>query len=72
MKINPTHLIIISMIIFTFLNLTENLIHYNIGKGLNDKKIVWPSIDDWIKIIITMFIFGYLQGYLTEYLSEKY
>lgn len=72
MKVNPLHLLIISMIVFSFLNLTENLIHYNIGKGLNGEGFVWPSVDDWIKIIITMIIFGYLQGYLTEYFSEKY
>jgi hypothetical protein len=72
MKVNPIHLIFISMIIFSILNLSENLIHYNIGKGFNNNEFVWPSFDDWIKIIITMIIFGYLQGYLTEYLSERY
>jgi hypothetical protein len=72
MKVNPTHLIFISMIIFFIINVTENLIHYNIGKGINGNGFVWPSVDDWIKIIITMIIFGYLQGYLTEYISERY
>lgn len=72
MKVNPTHLIFISMIIFLIINVSENLIHYNIGKGINGNGFVWPSVDDWIKIIITMIIFGYLQGYLTEYISERY
>lgn len=71
MKITPLHLIIISMFVFSILNITENLIHYNIGKGLNNK-FVLPSSDEWIKIIITMIIFAILQGYLTEYISEKY
>lgn len=59
------------MFVFSILNITENLIHYNIGKGLNNK-FVLPSSDEWIKIIITMIIFAILQGYLTEYISEKY
>jgi hypothetical protein len=71
MKVTPIHLIIISMVVFTVLNITENLIHYNIGKGLNNDFIL-PTLDDWIKIIITMIIFAILQGYLTEYISEKY
>ena len=70
-KPGTLHIFAFSFIVFIVLNLIENVIHYNIGKGLNNK-FVLPSSDDWIKIIITMIIFAILQGYLTEYISEKY
>jgi hypothetical protein len=64
------HLIFISFCVFIFINLIENIIHYNIGKH-HDKnlKIDLPSKKDWIKIIITMIIFAILQGFLTYYFN---
>lgn len=66
------NLIIISFFVFLFLNLIENLIHYNIGRHTNDKEFIIitnPSYRDWIKIAIIMIIFGLLQGFLTYYLN---
>ena len=63
------HIVIISFIIFIILNIIENYIHYNIGRNRNVEgiKLSNPSLKDWIKIIITMIIFGILQGSLTAY-----
>ena len=65
------HLIFISFCVFIFINLIENIIHYNIGK-YHDKnlKMDLPSKKDWIKIIITMIIFAILQGFLTYYFNN--
>jgi hypothetical protein len=63
------HIFLISFIAFAFLNIVENIIHYNIGKMSNKKLVITnPSNEDWKKIIITMFIFALLQGALTLYL----
>ena len=64
------HLIFISFCVFIFVNLIENLIHYNIGK-YHDKNLILelPSKVDWLKIIITMIIFALLQGFLTYYFN---
>jgi len=60
------HLFIISFIIFTILNIIENVIHYNIGKtSTHPFEITNPTLKDWKKIIITMIIFALLQGILT-------
>lgn len=64
------HIIIISIIVFTVLNIIENIIHYNIGKS--EKQFIMPNLSDFIKILFTMFIFGLLQGIFTEYFSEIY
>ncbi len=62
------HIFVISFLVYLFVNLGENLIHYNIGK-FSDKetKLVIPSKKDWIKIVIVMCIFALLQGLLTYY-----
>jgi len=62
----PMHLFITSFIVFFFLNVIENLIHYNIGIHSDDNnvKIILPTKRDWIRIIITMFIFAFLQGFI--------
>lgn len=64
------HIIIISFCVYIFVNLVENLIHYNIGK-FSDKetKLVLPSKRDWTKIVMVMLIFALLQGLLTYYFS---
>ena len=61
----PMHLFITSFIVFLFLNVFENLIHYNIGihSDDNDIKVNLPTKRDWIRIIITMFVFAFLQGF---------
>lgn len=62
------HIIIISFVVYLFVNLVENLIHYNIGKFSNkETKLDVPSKKDWIKIILVMVIFALIQGLLTYY-----
>ena len=62
------HIIVISFIIYLFVNMFENLIHYNIGKFSNkETKFDIPSKKDWIKIILVMCVFALLQGLLTYY-----
>jgi hypothetical protein len=65
---NTFHLFIISFIVFSILNIIENVIHYNIGKTSNKEfEFSNPTRIDWKKIIITMVIFALLQGFLTMY-----
>ena len=61
------NLIIISFCVFLFINLLENLIHYNIGRHRDKDSILLtnPSKKDWIKIAFIMVIFAILQGLLT-------
>ncbi len=62
------HIIAISFFVYLFLNLVENLIHYNIGKFTNkETKIDLPSKKDWFKIIVVMCLFALLQGLFTYY-----
>jgi hypothetical protein len=65
------HLIIVSFLVYLFVNLFENLIHYNIGR-FSDKetKIEMPTKKDWIKIAVVMCIFALLQGLLTYYFNK--
>ena len=61
-------LILISFFVYIFVNLVENIIHYNIGKFSNkETKLELPSKKDWIKILMVMCIFALLQGLLTYY-----
>ena len=66
------HLFILSVLIFIFLNMVENYIHYNIGRNRDSEKIVlsMPSHKDWIRIIYIMLIFAFLQGGFTYYLNK--
>ena len=65
------HIIIISFFVYLFVNLFENLIHYNIGKFSDrETKLELPSKKDWIKIMIVMCVFALLQGLLTYYFTQ--
>jgi hypothetical protein len=65
------HIIAISFFVYIFVNLFENIIHYNIGKFSNkETKIELPSKKDFIKIVIVMFISALLQGLLTGYFNK--
>lgn len=71
-KNKNVNLIIISFFVFIFLNLIENLIHYNIGRHTDKTEFIVitnPPYRDWFKIAVIMFIFGLLQGFLTYYLN---
>jgi hypothetical protein len=60
------HLIIVSFIVYLFVNLFENVIHYNIGKFTDrETKIDIPTRKDWFKIIVVMITFALIQGLLT-------
>ena len=65
------HIIAISFFVYLFVNLFENLIHYNIGRFSNrETKLDFPSSNDFIKIAIVMCIFALLQGLLTNYFQR--
>ena len=60
------HLITVSFLVYLFVNLFENIIHYNIGKfSDHETKIDIPTRKDWFKIIIVMCTFALIQGLLT-------
>lgn len=68
---SSSHLFITSFLVFVFLNLIENLIHYSIGRETNKKTITYipPTKIDWIRIILIMIIFAILQSSLTCYFN---
>jgi len=60
------------MIVFLFLNMIENIIHFSIGRNIDAKdtpsiKIEIPDTYDIIKIIFIMGVFSVLQALLTYY-----
>lgn len=66
------HLIAVSFLVYLFVNLFENLIHYNIGRFSDrETKIELPTKKDWIKIAVVMIVFALLQGFLTYYFNTK-
>ena len=65
------HIIAISFLVYIFVNLFENMIHYNIGRFSNkETKFDLPSKKDFIKIVIVMCIFALIQGLLTNYFNK--
>lgn len=65
------HLIIVSFLVYLFVNLFENLIHYNIGRFSDrETKIELPTRKDWIKIVVVMCVFALLQGLLTYWFNK--
>ena len=67
------HIIAISFFVYLFVNLFENLIHYNIGRFSNkETKIELPTKKDWIKIVVIMCVFALLQGWLTYYFNSYF
>jgi hypothetical protein len=65
------HIIAISFLVYIFVNLFENMIHYNIGRFSNkDTKLELPSKKDFIKIVIVMCVFALIQGLLTSYFNK--
>ena len=72
----PYHIIVSSMVVFFFLNFVENMIHFSIGRNVENKndgniKLKIPGKYDLIKIIIIMIFFSILQGLLT-YVLDKF
>jgi hypothetical protein len=65
-------LLIISFCVYIFVNLFENLIHYNIGKHSNaELKFELPTEGDWFKIVMVMFTFALIQGTLTCLIDDR-
>lgn len=65
------HIIAISFLVYIFVNLFENIFHYNIGRFSNkETKFELPSKKDFIKIVVVMCIFALLQGLLTNYFNK--
>lgn len=64
-------LFLVSFSVYTVINFTENLIHYNIGrskgKGKDKVEFEWPNKSDLMRILSVMILFGTLQGVLTCY-----
>jgi hypothetical protein len=73
MKIHiRNNIILISMIVFLFINTIENIIHFSIGRNIDNKntsniKLEIPEVYDIIKIIFIMCIFSILQALFTYY-----
>ena len=66
------HIIAISFFVYIFVNLFENIIHYNIGRFSNrETRIDIPSQLDFIKMILVMFVFAILQGLLTGFFTKN-
>jgi len=65
------HIIVVSFFVYLFVNLFENLIHYNIGR-FSDKetKLELPTKKDWVKIVIVMCVFALIQGLLTFFFNK--
>jgi hypothetical protein len=61
----------ISFFIYIFVNIFENVIHYNIGRNHDTKviKLSSPSTIDWFRIIVIMIVFAFIQGIMTYMLE---
>jgi hypothetical protein len=65
-------LFMISFLVYLGLNMVENLIHYNIGKYTDQPtRMDLPTMMDWVKIIVVMISFAFLQGLFTCILDKE-
>lgn len=65
------HIIAISFFVYIFVNLFENIIHYNIGRFSNkETNLELPSKQDFMKILVVMCVFALLQGLLTSFFNR--
>ncbi len=71
MILNKYKLFTSSIFVFMVLNIVENLIHFSIGRNVENKKeltkvnLEMHNTNDIIKIVIVMCIFALLQGLFT-------
>jgi hypothetical protein len=79
-KNSSTRIVFVSFFVYLFVNLFENIIHYDIGKfsdrgsspiSIGEAKDFMPNSRDWTKIIGVMIVFAGIQGLLTCYFSER-
>jgi|694.fasta_scaffold70922_5 hypothetical protein len=70
-RLGNLRLFLVSFFIYLFVNMFENLFHYNIGRH-SDSALVFdmPTEKDWIKIVSVMITFAFLQGALTCYFDK--
>ena len=72
LKDYSTRIVIVSFFVYLFVNLFENLIHYNIGKFSNkETHFEIPSEKDWLKIVVVMITFALIQGLMTCFFTNK-
>lgn len=72
LKDSSTRIIVVSFFVYLFVNLFENLIHYNIGKFSNkETHFEVPSEKDWLKIVGVMITFALIQGLMTCFFTNK-
>jgi hypothetical protein len=65
------HIIAISFFVYLFVNIFENMIHYNIGRSSNkETKFELPNKKDFVKIVVVMCVFALIQGLLTSYFNR--
>ena len=65
------HIIAISFFVYIFVNLFENIVHYNIGRFSNkETNLELPSKQDFMKILVVMCVFALLQGLLTSFFNR--
>lgn len=71
-KAAKIRLLVISFMVYLFVNLFENLIHYNIGKYSNSEiQFDLPTNKDWTKIVAVMVTFAVIQGVLTCWIDKR-
>ena len=71
-KAGNVRLLLVSFGVYLFVNMFENLIHYNIGRhSTGEIQFEVPTKKDWIKIVFVMFFFAFLQGILTCMFDER-
>ena len=70
-KTKKIHIFVVSFFVFVVLNVVENYVHYNIGRHRETESIQLsaPSKKDWIRILVVMTVFAFLQGGFTYLLD---
>jgi hypothetical protein len=69
---SSARIVFISFFVYLFVNLFENIIHYDIGKFSNEEtQFAIPSKKDWLKILVVMIIFALIQGLMTCFFTNK-
>ena len=66
------HLIIVSFIVYIFVNMVENMIHYNIGRRNLNQSVNFdlPTWQEFLLIFIVMITFAGIQGLLTFFFNN--
>lgn len=66
-----SRVVVVSFLVYLFVNIFENMIHYNIGRfSIKDTNFQLPNKKDFIHIVVIMCSFALLQGLLTNYFTK--